>query len=177
MVRSTWGVGMIAAAWLASAPAAAGDLETGPVQASAAFRVRIEKKALSHAVGRALQGAVRRLQTPACTAVFSDFKDAAGRPLRAALDGLGQSGAGYMSLIGFYDGGGHATCLRDRVLAITSPGSRNVWVCPQFTLEQRLDPGLAEASLIHEALHSLGLEENPPSAGEITATVVARCGR
>jgi hypothetical protein len=67
--------------------------------------------------------------------------------------------------------------MRARTLAVTAPGSRAVWVCPQFALEQRRDPGLAEVTLLHEALHSLGLGEDPPSAAEITSRIVTRCGR
>jgi hypothetical protein len=33
----------------------------------------------------------------------------------------------------------------------------------------------AEALLIHEMLHSLGLGENPPTSHQITARVRARC--
>jgi hypothetical protein len=42
---------------------------------------------------------------------------------------------------------------------------------------QQLDPPLAEAIIIHEALHTLGLREDPPSSREITRRVVKRCGR
>ena len=35
---------------------------------------------------------------------------------------------------------------------------------------------LARAVIIHEALHSLGLGENPPSSQAITARVLNRCG-
>jgi len=30
--------------------------------------------------------------------------------------------------------------------------------------------------MIHEALHTLGLGENPPTSAEITERVLARCG-
>jgi hypothetical protein len=33
----------------------------------------------------------------------------------------------------------------------------------------------AQAIVIHEALHTLGLGENPPSSAEITARVLASC--
>jgi hypothetical protein len=33
------------------------------------------------------------------------------------------------------------------------------------------------AAFIHEILHTLGLEENPPSSSQITRRVLARCGR
>jgi len=35
----------------------------------------------------------------------------------------------------------------------------------------------AEAALIHEALHSPGLGENPPSSDYISERVLARCGQ
>jgi hypothetical protein len=31
--------------------------------------------------------------------------------------------------------------------------------------------------MLHEALHTLGLPENPPSSAEITEHVFARCGK
>lgn len=164
------------AAGLASAPAPVPDLRTASMPPDA-FRVRIAWEALSHSVGSALQGAAKRLQTPACSRIFGDFKDAGGRTLQANLDALELSGPSYLSQIGFYTGQGRVHCLNEGTFAITFPGSRAVWVCPQFAFKQRRDPGLAEAVLIHEALHSLGLRENPPSSAQITAAVVARCGR
>jgi hypothetical protein len=161
--------------WLGTfaAPGDAGGRAAG----ASPFRVRIARPALAETVEAALEGAARRLADTRCTALFTEFSDAAGRPLQAGLDDLGRSAPEYLALIGFYDGQGAAACLRGRTLAVTAPGSRAVWICPQFALEQRRDPGLAEATLVHEALHSLGLGEDPPSAAEITARVVARCGR
>jgi hypothetical protein len=173
---STAPAGADAGPGLVARPGATAD-GPSPSIANGAFRVRIKRPALAHAAGQALQGAARRLQAPACNAVFGDFKDAGGRTLQAALDALGQTGPGYLSQIGFYDGQGHARCLRGRTLAITAAGSRAVWICPQFALDQLRDPGLAEAVILHEALHSLGLGEDPPSASEITARVIERCGR
>jgi hypothetical protein len=37
------------------------------------------------------------------------------------------------------------------------------------------NPTLAEAMVIHEMLHTLGLGENPPTTFEITDRVMARC--
>jgi hypothetical protein len=154
-------------------PSAQAD-DAGP---TARFRVRIARPAVSAAVDRALAGASRRLASAPCSAVLSDFRDSAGATLQARLDALGGTASEYMSLIGFYDGQGQARCLRGRTVAVTTPGSRVVWICSQFAVQERDDPGWAEATLIHEALHTLGLEENPPSAAEITAQVVKRCGR
>ena len=40
----------------------------------------------------------------------------------------------------------------------------------------KCEPGeSAEAALIHESLHSLGLGENPPTSSEITSRVISRC--
>jgi hypothetical protein len=141
------------------------------------FRVRIGERALAAAVHDALDGAARRVRRPECAAIFRDFKDAGERPLQANLDRLGYSGPGYLALIGFYDGGGADRCLRGKALAITTPGSRAVWVCPRFALAQRRDPMLAEATLLHETLHSLGLGENPPTPAEITGKVMERCSK
>jgi hypothetical protein len=40
-----------------------------------------------------------------------------------------------------------------------------------------LDPGYAAVIVIHEALHTLGLPENPPTSEEITARVRERCSK
>ena len=37
------------------------------------------------------------------------------------------------------------------------------------------EPRLAEALVIHEMLHTLGLGENPPTSTEITKRVEGRC--
>jgi len=50
-------------------------------------------------------------------------------------------------------------------------------VCPAFLSQQGRDPGLAEAVMVHELLHTLGLREDPPTSLEINRRVFARCGR
>lgn len=167
-----WGGALLGLAVSASAAVSADARAT-----SNAFRVRIARPALAGGVTAALEGAGRRLERRACAAIVDDFADADGRPLTRRLEALGQSPRGYLSQIGFYDGHAASGCHRSRVVAITAPGSRTVWVCPGFTLLQKRDPGLAEVLLLHEMLHSLGLEEDPPTAAEITAGVVARCSR
>jgi hypothetical protein len=62
-------------------------------------------------------------------------------------------------------------------LAVTEPRSRVVRVCSSrlvWTWQQ--NPRHVVAALIHEALHTLGLGENPPSSAEITSLVLRRCG-
>ena len=65
----------------------------------------------------------------------------------------------------------------------TTPGVPRVFVCPagggQVTSRlARIEfqsGSLAEATVIHEMLHTLGLGENPPTAFEITRRVRNRC--
>jgi hypothetical protein len=125
----------------------------------------------------AVLGARRRLEQQACQRLFSEFSDASGRTLQKNLDALGQTGGAYLSLILFADGSDRPRCKADGALAFTTPGSRVVYVCTRaFKSLADRNPVRAEASVIHEALHTLGLGEKPPSPAEITKTVLARCG-
>ena len=77
----------------------------------------------------------------------------------------------------FTDGLTRGTCQGEQY-AYTTPGNRVVFVCvSRFTTGWRNNPAYAEASLIHEVLHTLGLGENPPSSSEITDRVRNACGR
>ena len=61
---------------------------------------------------------------------------------------------------------------------MTQPGSRAIVVCgARFVRQMSLDSVHAEVILIHEALHSLGLGENPPSSDSITERIRERCHR
>jgi hypothetical protein len=127
-------------------------------------------------VTRALKGARQRLGHPGCQRIFSDFHDAAGRPLREGLQQLGASGQEFLDGLLFYDGSSGDRCIEGGTLAYTFPGSRVVFVCAaEFARNARNDPFLTEAALIHESLHSLGLGENPPTSAAITARVMSRC--
>jgi len=61
------------------------------------------------------------------------------------------------------------------VLGATNAGSRVIYLCPRFAEMEWKDPRYAEAIVIHEMLHSLGLGENPPSSWEITTKVLKSC--
>jgi len=158
---------------LSGVPAAAEPPHGAPV-----FRNQVDSMTRA-ALERAGEGALRRLQDPECQQVFSDFKDAEGRPLREKLEATGQTGAGYLSSrILFADGSGARACQSSENLAVTNPGSAVVFVCArQFRERVFRDPAWVEAALIHEELHSLGLGENPPSSLEINEQVARRCGR
>lgn len=124
----------------------------------------------------AVLGAHRRLQQPACRQLFAEFSDASGRTLQENLDAIGETGATYPALILFADGTGRPRCREREVFAFTTPGSRVVHICGR-QLKDLADrsPVRAQAIVIHELLHTLGLGENPPSSTEITARVLARC--
>jgi hypothetical protein len=121
-----------------------------------------------------------RLETPECAAVLEDFRDnRTGRPLTERLAETGGTASEYLARwLTFTSGIGLRPCENSGIMAFTSPGSRVVFVCrDQFDAMRRKNEGLAANILIHEALHSLGLGENPPDSKFITARVQARCGR
>ena len=128
------------------------------------------------ALQKAVAGARRRLERPACQALFSEFRDLSGRRLQENLDALGQTPATYLGLVLFADASRHAHCKAGGVFAFTSPNSRVVYVCgAELSEAAGRNLGVVEAVLIHEELHSLGLGENPPTSEEITARVLSTC--
>jgi hypothetical protein len=143
--------------------------------AGPAARLHQMNKEMADTVTIALVGAARRLARADCADLLHQFTDADGRPLADGLHRLQTDGPGYLGLVMFSGGQHQVSCHRRRALAFTSPGSRVVYVCPDFAPTQRKDPAFAEFVIIHEALHSLGLGENPPSSAEITARVADRC--
>jgi hypothetical protein len=150
--------------------------ETRPGDDDFALRSLMPPGAQHHALRRAVLGARQRLARPECQQLFSEFKDASGRTLQHKLDALGQTAASYLGLILFADGARWRRCQDPSIFAMTDQGSRVVYVCGrQFAFVDGNNPSQTEAFLIHEELHSLGLGENPPSAKEITARVLALC--
>jgi hypothetical protein len=57
--------------------------------------------------------------------------------------------------------------------AYTHRNGSTVWICVERF--NRLHPLEADAAIIHELFHTVGLDENPPTSLEITKQVVARC--
>lgn len=140
------------------------------------YAIHIPYEATAGTLRRVLDGARQRLAERRCQEVLDEFSGADGRPLRLRLDELGRSPADYLGLIVFYDGRKHPRCRAKGVVAATQVGSRVVYVCPEeLGRRARQYPLWAEATLIHEALHTLGLGENPPSSREITSAVIRRC--
>jgi hypothetical protein len=139
------------------------------------FRVRVGGGRTARILQASLAEAGRRLERPACAALLDDYEDAAGQPLRRRLDDLDLTPPAYLKVLLFVDGQSHFRCEDESVLAATTPGSSVIHVCPQFGDHTAENPRLAIAAVIHEALHSLGLGENPPSSQSITAAVMRRC--
>jgi hypothetical protein len=148
-----------------------------PAATAQPLRVQVPHQAGS-AVQRALLSARRRLGDASCRRVLSDFDSAVERrSLGDVLESRGRTAEGHLDSLVFKDGSGRPRCARPEILAFTSVGSGTVFVCARsFVRVAAQDPALAEIVLIHEALHTLGLGENPPTSVEITARIQERCG-
>jgi hypothetical protein len=163
--------------WVCAVAASRDAGAADPAPEAAPFRVRVPHNDVAQAVKRALAGADRLLAEPACQQVLTDFRDASARTLKEVLDDSEVSARGYLRWIVFSDGRGLKACSSKATLAVTEPGSRVVFICPTAFVEAvGGNPEHAEATLIHEMLHSLGLGENPPTSSEITERVLSRCG-
>jgi len=171
MGRRTWLVVLGVGLALVPIPAAAKD------RAPLGARIRIEDPRTASTLESVLDGARRRLERPFCEEVLTDFTDAAGHPLRYNLRTLAPTPAGYLALIHFVDGAETAACRHSGATAVTTPGSRVVWVCGRRMMAHaREDRRAVEIVVIHELLHTLGLGENPPTSGAISVQVAWRCG-
>ena len=139
-------------------------------------KVQIRDLITRDAATRALTGAAKWLADRQCEGLFAEFEDMTGNPLSGRLLEMETTAAGYLRLVFFFDGGRHQTCQRHGILAFTAVGSRTVYLCGRsFERAFRKDRRAAQAALIHEMLHSLGLGENPPSPAHITARVQKLC--
>lgn len=139
--------------------------------------VRLPDPAVSWVVYRALRGAIDRVErSEACRAVFGDFTTPSGEPLSAVLEARGETPGRHLARLLFLDGSSHPRCRSGAVAAFTSPGWRVVYVC-SAVFRGRLESRSAEAEmvLIHEALHTLGLGERPPTPQAIQDRIYARC--
>ena len=147
---------------------------TPPTSAQGAQGVPLNRQDAS-AVARAREGAALRLEDAECQRVLSDFHDARGRSLEENLSQWAVGPAEYLRMVPFVDGSGEPRCHRKDVMLVCVPNVPRVKVCPAFAAVQRLRPADASIMVIHEVLHTLGLGEDPPTSGEITRQVEARC--
>jgi hypothetical protein len=130
-------------------------------------------------VRRAVERASERLATPGCSLLLMDFVDGrTGRPLAETLAASGRTPSTLFASLQFYDADHMVQCRWRNTWAWLAVGGDVVFVCQgRFNVLARKDQWLAANILVHEALHSLGLGENPPTSEEITAAVIRRCGR
>jgi hypothetical protein len=141
------------------------------------FRTLFEPPA-SLAVNAALAGAARRLDAPSCRRILTEYRDRSGRTLAQVLESRALTAEAHLRLVVFADGFGQAPCRHPDVVASTMPGSRVVYVCTaSFGMLQERSPARAEAVVIHELLHSLGLAEDAPTSRALTDRVQELCGR
>jgi hypothetical protein len=138
-------------------------------------RLRIPDPVGRQAARKALDLAWEWLASADCAGVARAFTDRAGHPLDDRLRELAVDLQTYLTMVVFIDGSRETPC-RAGVFAFTAPGSRVVRVCIDELKRVWLqDPEHTAASFIHEMLHTLGLDENPPSSAEITRRVLAGC--
>ena len=138
-------------------------------------RVLVSDQATARALKEALSEAWRQLQEPRCQALLTEFTDKDGEPLAHNLSTGAKDLQSHLARLVFVDGGETRSCARG-ALAVTEPGSRVVRVCSRLVWTWQQNSRHVVAALIHEALHTLGLGENPPSSAEITSRVLKRCG-
>ena len=130
---------------------------------------------LRFALERAVRGALHRLEQPECAKVLSEFRDASGHTIQERLDRLNETPRGYVTRLTFHEANDRR-CGDSVTLAFTDVGSRDVFICgARFRQAFDTSPSSAEAVVIHEMMHTLGLGENPPSSLEIQAQVLRRC--
>lgn len=139
--------------------------------------VQIPDPVARRAAIAALESASTRFAEADCARIFTDFEDGTGRSLADRLSSIADDIRVYLTMVTFIDDSRHSGCASGAVM-ITATGSRVVRVCvEEFKRIHAQRPDYVVASLMHEILHTLGLGENPPSSREITARVLARCGR
>jgi hypothetical protein len=147
-----------------------------PKNLESAFRVRLADTIEGGTLRKALVSATQRLARRECQTIFSEFRDESGRTLADVLTGLRVDAPRFLTWLSFRDAP-REYCDGGR-LAVTTPGSRAVFVCGRsFERSWRENALYADATLIHEMLHSLGLGENPPSSRDITDRVLLHCSR
>jgi hypothetical protein len=127
-------------------------------------------------LARAVEGARRRLSRPDCAALLDEFADPSGISLRKRLERTGCTIEQWLGHIRFVDGSRSRRCESTPTYAFTARGSLVVYVCPRHLSPASLrDAARAEAVIIHELLHTLGLGEDPPASCYIQARVEAQC--
>jgi hypothetical protein len=166
-LRRALAASLVAAAALATRAETADDPRVSEILARSALDARTRA-----GLRTALRIAIRKLEGSACREILSAFPGAWEAPPPSPDGGT----AGLLAGIKFKDGVPYQVCRDSRVLAFTHPGAREVFLCGEhFSRAAFSTPDYAANILIHEALHTLGLRENPPAPGEITARIASSC--
>jgi hypothetical protein len=126
----------------------------------------------------AVRGAARRLAGLRCQQLLLDFSTPEGAALSATLETSGKSPAAFLAELYFADGDGSTRCRSDEsTAAFTVPASHVIYVCgARFADRFARKTAGGEILVIHEFLHALGLDENPPTSEQITDAVRTHCG-
>ena len=166
-----WGVCAVAAALLLPGAAAGEDGSASPLP-------EVDPR-LGGYVAELVAHAARRFEGPGCSGLLLVFDDLrTGRPLAETLRASGRSAGEHFASIRFYSGDERVQCRWRETWAWAAVGSDAVFVCrARFTALAKKSEKAAANILVHEALHTLGLGENPPSSREVTAAVHEHCGR
>lgn len=147
-----------------------GAVQPSPQTTAPRPRLLISDVRLRRAAESAFRSALTRVAANGCQGLLSEFVDHHGQPLSARLETLRMSLHDFLHTVLFVDGSRHRAC--QEPVAVTMPGSRVVYLCGGLIQESRNDAWVA---IIHEALHSLGLAENPPTPAFISDRVRALC--
>jgi hypothetical protein len=173
------GAAMGRGSWVAAGVLAASLKAVAAAEAGAEWpRVALADPEPARWIKAALDGAARRLAEPRCQGLLMFYADEARRPLADRLAALETTPQAYLGLLLWRDGSQHPRCTGRA--SWTTRSSRVVFVCEQNVLRLwATDRDTAEATVIHEALHTLGLGEAPEpgqaTPREITDEVLARC--
>ncbi len=152
-------------------------LVAAPGALQAQTRVRPLGRYEARLVDMAREGAMRRLQSAECRQVFTDFKDPQGRTPLENLSAFAVEPHEYVAQVPFLDGRDRPLCQRGQSHLLSTRGTARVLVCEPFLETVNRERDMAEFYVIHEILHTLGLDENPPTSQEITQQVKRRCSR
>lgn len=127
-------------------------------------------------VAEAVAEAAARLDTMPCALVLSDFVDTrTGRTLAENLALTGRTASEHVLSRLFRRPSSVRPFGGRRVFAYTSPSSPVVFLCRDDLLRVQNQTRLVTAVVIHEILHTLGLQEDSPSSAAVTERVLARC--
>ena len=153
--------------------AALSSREAAALEPGAAVRV---DPSFGPRIAEAVADAAARLDTPACAAVLTDFVDESnGLTLAENLAATGRTASEHVESLWFRGAPRLRPFTGRRVFAFTAPASSVVFLCREDLLRIQTQRRMLTAILVHEVLHTLGLQDDHPSSVAITERVLARC--